>query len=428
MKKLPLLFIILLSTTFSLGHEKNFLDMTIGQFKELYNNHNYDSLFTLFTPHSQKIVPLAQVKSNMETLHTEFGAMDSFVYMREQSDKSYYKAYFEKKTVTLVALMQSYKLETFYFVPDSGKLAEKRPEHTGQLRQEEVTLKTATGNLYGTLTRPDFLTKVPLIIIIPDQGPIDRNGNSTSIGLKTNAYQMVAESLSIVGIACLRYDKRGVGASEKSFKGEAATTFNTYVDDAIAFINMMNKDGRFSEVIVLGHTEGALVGMVAAQKAKVSKFISLAASCAAPDKILEFQFASKPQVLADRAKNIIDSLKKGYTVKNVNDPELLPFFRPSVQPFMRTWLKYDPMIEIKKLKIPVMLLQGERDLQIGVSEVNILNKAVPDARLMVFRDMNHVLKDATLDKEENMSTYSKPELPLNKGLIPTLYNFVKGQK
>ena len=106
------------------------------------------------------------------------------------------------------------------------------------------------------------------------------------------------------------------------------------------------------------------------------------------------------------------------------DPALKSLFRKSVQPYMISWLKYDPAIEIKELKIPILIIQGTTDIQISVEDAKLLaavpsttsNQAFPlssNTKLVIIKNMNHVLKDCNEDLKFNISTYKNPDLPLN---------------
>ena len=89
-----------------------------------------------------------------------------------------------------------------------------------------------------------------------------------------------------------------------------------------------------------------------------------------------------------------------------------------------TWCRFDPAKELKKLKIPILLVQGTTDLQVGVVQVEKLKKAKSDAQLLIIPNMNHVLKDAPADTKQNMATYSNPSLPLKPGLVNGIADFV----
>ena len=291
-------------------------------------------------------------------------------------------------------------------------------------KESDIVLKTPTGDISGTLTIPVKSAKSPLVIIIAGSGPTDRDGNST-MGVKTNAYKMLAEGLAGNGISVLRYDKRGIGKSNTAMTSESDLRFETYINDVAGWINLLKKDKRFSKIILLGHSEGSLIGMVAAEQPGISKFISVAGAGSPAYRILQDQLKKQltPQLLEESDK-ILDSLRQGKTVSKVN-PLLVSLYRPGVQPYLISWFKYDPAKEISKLKIPVLIIQGNTDIQVSVDDARLLSKAKPDARLLIIENMNHILKEAEADRQKNLATYNEPELPLKKGLVDEITSFIK---
>ena len=129
---------------------------------------------------------------------------------------------------------------------------------------EEIKLHTPTGDISGTLLRPS--SRPPLVVlIVAGSGPTDRNGNSV-LGVSANSYKILADSLAAHGLASVRYDKRGVGASSGAMMPEEKLRFDDYVADAAAWIDSLAHDPRFSRVAVIGHSEGALIAAVAAER------------------------------------------------------------------------------------------------------------------------------------------------------------------
>ncbi len=293
--------------------------------------------------------------------------------------------------------------------------------------ESEIALKTSTGDISGTLTVPVKPKKSPVVLIIAGSGPTDRDCNSP-LGIKTNAYKMLAESFAENGISTLRFDKRGIAKSKPAATSESELRFETYINDAVGWISMLKKDKRFSEIIVLGHSEGSLIGIIAAEKTGISKLISLAGVGSPADTILRRQLKGQlpPQLMAE-SNNILDSLRSGKTVSKVN-PVLISLYRPSVQPYLISWIQYDPASEINKLKIPVLIVQGTTDIQVSVDDARQLSAAKPDAKLLILDNMNHILKEAEADRQKNIATYNQPELPLKQGLVKELVSFIKNNK
>jgi len=291
----------------------------------------------------------------------------------------------------------------------------------------EIVLKTPTGEIFGTLTTPDNSKLTPLILIVPGSGPTDRDCNSP-FGIQTNAFKMLSENLAKNGISTLRFDKRGISKSKPAMTSESELRFDTYINDVIDWVSLLKSDSRFSSIIILGHSEGSLIGMIAAGQTNVAGFISISGVGKSADKVLQEQLKTKlPPQLLDESNIILDSLKMGKLVSNVN-PSLVALYRPSVQPYMISWIKYNPANEISKLKIPVLIIQGTTDLQASIVDSKLLSDAKPDAKLLIIDNMNHVLKEVDSDIQKNIASYRNPALPLKAGLTDEIVNFIKNIK
>ncbi|WP_197088647.1 alpha/beta hydrolase [Rufibacter radiotolerans] len=130
---------------------------------------------------------------------------------------------------------------------------------------DPTELVTEKGNLKGTLLSPAGAKKMPVVLLISGSGPTDRDGNNPA--MKNNSLKMVAEGLQAQGIASLRYDKRGIAESKAAGISEADLRFDQYAQDATAWAQKLKQDKRLSKVIILGHSEGSLIGMIAAREA-----------------------------------------------------------------------------------------------------------------------------------------------------------------
>ncbi len=288
-------------------------------------------------------------------------------------------------------------------------------------KETNVTLKINIDQLYGTLTVPDDVKKCPVALIIAGSGPTDRNGNNPM--MKNNSLKMLAEALAKNGIASLRFDKRGIGESKASAVTESSLVFENYTEDAKSWINFLKQDKRFTQLTVIGHSEGSLIGMIAG--AKANKFISIAGAGEPADKLLKSQISSKSnKQVEDMTFPIIDSLKAGNKVNKV-DPLLNSLFRASIQPYLISWFKYDPQIEIKKLTVPVLIIQGNNDLQVSVKDAENLSQANKNAELVIIDKMNHVLKIIDGDKQANMASYNNENLPVSETMVNKIVSFIK---
>lgn len=246
--------------------------------------------------------------------------------------------------------------------------------------------------------------KPPVALIIAGSGPTDRDGNNP-LGVKAAPYRMLAEALQKNGIASYRYDKRFIGESV-NFKGVDSLRIEDYMDDAVKCIKSLRADGRFSRVIVIGHSEGALIGVVAAREGQADKYISLAGAGSPAEIILRRQYAEMglSRAATDSALASLEKRKEIY---------------------VHSWTSYDPAREIGQLKIPVMIIQGLTDIQVEREDAEKLKMAAPKASLVFIDSMNHVLKDAPADRNRNLATYENEQLPLDKKLVETIVAFIK---
>jgi len=288
-----------------------------------------------------------------------------------------------------------------------------------------ITLKTSTGNIEGTLLIPQKKGTVPVALIIAGSGPTDRDGNNPM--MKNNALKMLATALYQNGIASLRYDKRGIAASKSAGLVESKLRFDNYIDDAVGWTQLLKQNKKFSQILIIGHSEGSLIGMIAAQKAWVNKFISLAGAGQPADQLIREQLSAQPPFVLQQSAPILDELVKGNTVDSI--PQYLnALFRHSVQPYLISWFRYNPQTEIAKLKKPVLIVQGTTDIQVGIKDAEKLKEANPQARLVIITGMNHILKNAPGDRQQNIKTYMQPDLPINKTLVRTLVDFIKNKQ
>jgi hypothetical protein len=236
---------------------------------------------------------------------------------------------------------------------------------------------------------------------------------------------MLAEGLANQGYASVRFDKRGVGDSAAVAKTESALRFETNVDDAAAWLKMLKADTRFSDVVVLGHSEGSLIAMLAAQQVPVSALVSVAGAGSNLADVLRQQLYGKlPPDLVKPNEEILQALQAGKTTASV-PPALQFLYRESVQPYLISLYRYTPVQEIRKLTMPVLILQGDTDIQVDRSQAEALKAAKPDAELHIISGMNHVLKIVPADAKKQMASYFDPTLPISPELIRHLSAFLQ---
>ncbi|MFF2288627.1 alpha/beta hydrolase family protein [Peribacillus butanolivorans] len=305
------------------------------------------------------------------------------------------------------------------------ELLKKSDEKVEEKRSGEVVqADLKKGTMYGLLETPKDEGPFPVMIIIAGSGPTDKDGNSIALPGKNNSLKMLAESLAEKGIASIRYDKRGVGENMNLTGKEEDLRFEQYIEDATAWVQFAKKDSRFSKVGIIGHSEGSLIGMAAAKKTETDTFISLAGAGEPIDQVLLKQLEEQltPTLLTE-SKDILTKLKQGKQVETVS-ADLQSVFRPSVQPYMISWIQYNPIELVKELTIPVLIVNGNRDIQVASTNAEALHKAKGYSELLILEKMNHVLKEAPVNREGNLATYTNPELPLSSGLVNGIVEFL----
>jgi uncharacterized protein len=342
---------------------------------------------------------------------------DLFFDMKIQNQQITFDGKVDQKRISGTFVQKGQKLP-FELVKKSDQAVEEK--ESGEIVQADLK----NGTIKGLLETPKNEGPFPVMILIAGSGPTDKDGNTIGNPGKNNSLKMLAESLAEKGIASIRYDKRGIGENMQLAGREADLRFEQYIDDAAAWIQFAKKDGRFSKVGIIGHSEGSLIGMEAAKKTETDIFISLAGPGEPIDQVLIKQLEEQltPKLLTE-SKDILAKLKQGKQVETVS-ADLQSVFRPSVQPYMISWIQYNPIESVKELNIPVLIVNGNRDIQVPATNAKALHTEKSDSELLILEKMNHVLKEAPADRAGNLATYTNPELPLSTGLINGIIEFL----
>ena len=286
-------------------------------------------------------------------------------------------------------------------------------------KKEEININTLLkGSLYTPLKKSKEET---LVILIAGSGPTDKNGNQKN--LVNNSLKYLCEGLAQNDIAAFSYDKRMFAQISLGTLNEATLSFEDFINDAKAVFTYFKNQKKYNKIIIAGHSEGSLIGMIAANN-NADAFISIAGPGRTIDAVVVEQIEKQAPFLKEEVLKNFEILKSGKTFELKNEM-LASLFRPSVQPYMISWLRYNPQDEIKKLKIPTLLLNGTNDLQVSVGEAELLKKSKPDAELVIIDAMNHVFKEIKGDTAENMKSYNDPNLPISAQLLNTITRFIK---
>lgn len=275
----------------------------------------------------------------------------------------------------------------------------------------------------GTLLSPSTAENAHLVILIQGSGPTDRNGNQSF--MKNDSFKKLAAELAENGIASFRFDKRILNMQKLGLR-EEDISFDDFITDATSVIKHFQNSPDFEKLIVLGHSQGSLVGMVTA-KEQADAFISIAGAAEPIDSIIIEQIGDQMPGLKQNVQESFNDMRETGSSENYN-PMLEMIFRPSVQPFILSWMKYDPREEVSKLDIPILLINGTNDLQISQKEAEKLKQAQPDSQLVILEKMNHVFRKIEGDALENSKSYNSPGLPLHPELTPVIVEFIKNLK
>ncbi|WP_313210536.1 alpha/beta hydrolase [Stutzerimonas nitrititolerans] len=290
------------------------------------------------------------------------------------------------------------------------------------LLNQTPVLEVPDGRLHGSLLLPKSDRLLPVALLIAGSGPTDRNGNNP-MG-HNDSLKRLAQSLAKQGIASLRYDKRGVGKSLALAPDERDLSVEAYVADAAAWIEKLQGDPRFSSVILIGHSEGALIASLAAARQPVAALITLAGSGRPIDDVLREQLQGRlPPALLASSHYLIDELRAGRTHQPV--PEALEvLFRPSVQPYLISLFRQDPAQAFAQADAPALIIQGTHDMQVGIEDARALQRSRPDAELALISGMNHVLRIVPAQPQQQLASYNEPDRPIAQALTERIMKFL----
>jgi uncharacterized protein len=286
---------------------------------------------------------------------------------------------------------------------------------------EAVELKTPTGTLYGVLDLPAGPGPWPVILIHAGSGPTDRDGNSSRA--KNDSLKQLGEGLAAKGFACLRFDKRGIAKSTPAGPKEEELRITQFADDVVLWAKWLRADKRFGKLGFIGHSEGSLIGSLAAE-AKFDAFVSLCGPGRKLSVVLREQLKKNlPKELFAKADAAMTELEAGRETKET-PKELATLFRPSVQPYLISMIKPDPAKELGAVTCPVLVVSGTTDIQVSEDDSQALSAVRKGVQSVRIENMNHVLKEISKTSILLQDAYYKdPKYPLHPKLIDELTGF-----
>jgi pimeloyl-ACP methyl ester carboxylesterase len=293
--------------------------------------------------------------------------------------------------------------------------------------EHSITAPGPSAPLAGTMT--DAGKGSPVVLIIPGSGPTDRDGNSP-LGVKAAPYRLLAASLAERGVSSVRTDKRGLFGSRAAQADANKVKIADYVVDTHQWVASIRKATGAKCVWLLGHSEGGLIALSAAQRPKdICGVIAVAAVGRRFGMVMREQLRANPAnapILAP-ALSAIDTLEAGKRVDSAALPApLLPLFNDSVQPFLIDLFAENPSGLAASLKVPLHIVQGDKDIQVTVEDAQALAAAQPKARLTILPGVNHVLKvPSGADRAANLAAYADSSLPVAPSVVEAIVGAVK---
>lgn len=291
---------------------------------------------------------------------------------------------------------------------------------------EEVTIELKGYKLAGTLLLPkNGKGPFPAVLTSTGSGQQTRDENLPLPGLeKYRPFRQIAEHLASRGIAVLRVDDRGVGSSTGLDTLAHATTFN-FADDVRAQVAYLRTRREIDpqRIAVIGHSEGGIIApLVASTDPRLAAIVLLAGPAQRGDEVLSYQldlaFASDPKLSeAEKAQKRAENQAFIRAVLEKGDVSKYP---PALQSLNADWtrafLTYDPLPTIRKVRQPILILQGALDRQVTAEQAAMLEKAAraagnKDVTVRVFPNLNHLFLPAKTGAESEYTTLSIYTIP-----------------
>ncbi|WP_159021286.1 alpha/beta hydrolase [Formosa sp. L2A11] len=289
-----------------------------------------------------------------------------------------------------------------------------------QFNTEDLSI---TNLIDGTLLTPLNTPKPNLAIIIGGSGPTDRDGNQSF--LKNNSLKKLAQQLTLNNIASFRYDKRIV-KQLKHNNIDKSITFDDFISDAKDVLDYFKSKNTFNKIYVIGHSQGSLIGMIIS-KDKADGYISISGPGEPIDQVIIQQLTTNAPMYLEDSKKVFAILKTGQTTTDF-PAALASIFNIDVQPFISNWMSYNPQEEIKKLKIPILIINGTKDLQVKEEDANKLKAAAPQASIKLIKNMNHIFATIEGESTENSKSYNEPEREIAPELVTSIVQFIQNNK
>lgn len=280
-----------------------------------------------------------------------------------------------------------------------------------------VEISNANGTFHGEWR---IANAKSVVIVIPGSGAIDRDGNSGSMQGNDLAY--LADSLHKHGFSVLTTDKMNAAAS--SVSETADVRFEDFISLASDWVNVA-VDSGYSNITVIGHSQGALTALELAKNVNVKRVISLCGAGRPINEVLKDQYAQQiPEPYISKIGAALDSLHDGYFPESPHFA-VNSLFAPGNREFLASWMSFDPCESIAAAKKPVLIIGGSTDIQVLQEEGDRLAECNPDAEYVIIEGMGHMLRKAPGARMLALSYYGRPDLPLHSELTTTIVDFLQ---
>ena len=350
---------------------------------------NYAKAYTFFDETVKNKISETLLKDTSEKLENQLGKFKSVLETNKENKTYLYYSDFEKMKLDIkITFNDNNKIIGFFFLPHKEL---KKENSLGK----DLNIKINNIELKGTILVPENETFKKLVIFVHGSGPNDRDETI----FENKPFKDIAESLFTKGIASYRFDKRTLSNPE-SFN-DKSTIDDEVTNDIINIVAYFKNDSQFSnyEIIVLGHSLGAyLLPRIANKSNQISKIILLAANSQPLDKLIieqyEYLYKLTP---TQELKNALQEVKEqtallNSKVFNLNTTkENLPLNLSAN--YWKSIIDYKPIKEIQKVKIPILILQGERDYQVTMKDFKLWKTNLKDnkkASFISYPKLNHL--------------------------------------
>lgn len=381
---------------------------------------DYSKSYSFFDETIKTKISETVLKETVEKLEAQLGKFKSIIETNNEAVTFSYYSEFEKMKLDIkISFNESNKIVGFFFVPHKEF---KKENSLGK----ELNIKSSNIELKGTLLNSENGNLKKLVIFAHGSGPNDRDETI----FENKPFKDIAENLYSKGISSYRFDKRTLSNPE-SFN-DKSTIDDEVTNDIINIVAYFKNDSKFSnyEITVLGHSLGAyLLPRIANKSNQISKIILLAGNSRPLDHLIieqyEYLYKLTPtQELKDASQKVKEQIavlnSKSF---NINTPkEKLPFNLSAN--YWQSVLNYKPLNEIQKVKIPILILQGERDYQVTMKDFKLWKTNLKNNKKVSFISypkLNHIFISG--EKSSDPKEYAIKGI-VDEKVIEDIKNFI----